>query len=163
MPLKPAGAAVAISAVVPAEPIRSAGSAVPVNYGKYDGRQSAPSSATFAELAAVYRVDLPDWSGAEDVDTYLRIEWAGDVAQLRVDGRTVTDRFWDGSPWLISLRDAGYRPGAEVTVHVLPLAAGSTVSLPPEARDRMRTADGQLLAIDEIEVFARTTWHEEGE
>ncbi|MFC7272490.1 beta-galactosidase [Paractinoplanes rhizophilus] len=130
------------------ELVRAAGSAVPVAYGKFDGRQSAPTAETFEDLAAVYRLTLPGWATGAELDTYLRISWAGDVAQLRVDGRTVTDRFWDGSTWAVSLRDAGVRPDSEVTLHVLPLAAGSTVSLPEDARDRLAAADGQLLAID---------------
>ena len=146
---------------VPVDLVRAADGAVPVAYGKFEGRQSAPSPAVFDELAAVYRVDLPAWAGEDALDAHLRIDWAGDVGQLRVDGRTVTDRFWDGSPWLVSLRDAGYRPGAELTLHLLPLAAGSTVSLPDDARDRMRAADGQLLAIDAIQVFARIAWRED--
>jgi beta-galactosidase len=133
--------------------VRPAGRAVPVAYGKFDGRQSAPAPEVFDELAAVYRLPLPSW--ALEQDAYLRIRWAGDVGQLRVDGRVVTDRFWDGSAWIASLRDYGAGPGAELTLHVLPLAAGSPVSLPPDARDRLAAADGQLLAIDEIEVVAR--------
>jgi hypothetical protein len=95
------------------------------------------------------------------VDTYLRIDWAGDVAELRVDGRAVTDRFWDGSAWTVSLRDAGYRPGAAVTLHLLPLAAGSTVALPRDARARLRTADGQLAEVDSVRVLGRAVWHED--
>jgi hypothetical protein len=82
------------------------------------------------------------------------------VGQLRVDGRTVTDRFWDGSRWTISLRDAGYRTGSELTLHLLPLAVGSTVHLPPDAGDRLVAADGQLLALDAVRVVGRRTWHE---
>jgi galactose-1-phosphate uridylyltransferase (family 1) len=132
------------------ELVRPAGSAVPVGYGKFDGRQSAPTAETFDELAAVYRLTFPGWATDAGLDSYLRIHWAGDVAQLRVDGRTVTDRFWDGSAWGISLRDAGVRESSEVTLHVLPLAAGAAVSLPQDARDRLAAADGQLLSIDRL-------------
>ena len=94
---------------------------------------------------------------------FLRIDWAGDVGQLRVDGRPVTDRFWDGSVWTVNLRDTGWQPGAELTLHLLPLAAGSTVSLPTGARDRLLAADGQqLLALDAVRVLGRATWHERG-
>jgi beta-galactosidase len=157
LPLSLAGAS-ALSAEASISPVRPAGRAVPVSYGKHDGRQSAPSPAAFDELAAVYRISVPEWAG--DLDTFLRIDWAGDVGQLRVDGRPVTDRFWDGSTWTVSLRDAGYRPGADLTLHLLPLAGGSTVSLPPDARDRLLAADGQLLAVDAIEAFGRALWHE---
>jgi hypothetical protein len=138
--------------------LRGAGSAVPVAYGKFDGRQSAPSPETFDELAAVYRVPLP--SGDSSLDVHLLISWAGDVGQLRVDGRTVTDRFWDGSEWVVNLRDAGVRAGSEVTLHLLPLASGSPVALPREARARLAAADGQLLAIDSLRLVGRATWRE---
>ena len=140
--------------------IRPASPTVPVSYGKHDGRQSAPSPEAFDELAAVYRVPLPSWAADPELDVLLRVAWAGDVGQLRVDGRTVTDRFWDGSIWTISLRDAGYRPGSEVLLHLLPLAVGSTVHLPPDASDRLVAADGQLLTVDAIKITGRSTWHE---
>jgi beta-galactosidase len=137
---------------------REAGRAVPVSYGKFDGRQSAPAQDVFDELAAVYAVELPPW--ASEVDALLRIGWAGDVGQLRVDGRTVTDRFSDGSEWVVSLRDAGYRAGSRVSLHLLPLAAGSTVSLPVDARERLLESDGQLLALDYVRVVERLSLEE---
>ena len=140
------------------EPVRAAG-AVPITYGKYDGRPSAPSPEVFDELAAVYRVTLPAWAG--ELDTVLRIDWAGDAGRLEIDGRAVTDRFWDGSAWLVNLRDAGYRPGAEVTLHLLPLATASPVALPHDARDRLIAAEGQLLAVDGIRVLGLATYREE--
>ena len=142
-------------AEVAVEQLRPAGGAVPVTYGKFDGRQSAPSPEAFDELAAVYRLDLPEWAAADALDALLRVGWAGDAGELRVDGRTVTDRFWDGSEWVVSLRDIGYRPGSRLSLHLLPLAAGSPVSLPRDARDRLVTADGQLLALDHVRVAGR--------
>lgn len=142
-------------------PVRPAAATVPVAYGKYDGRQSAPAADTFDELAAVYRLDIPPIPAG--ADTFLHIEWAGDVGQLRVDGRPVTDRFWDGSAWTVNLCDTGWQPAAELTLHLLPLAAGSTVALPHEARERLLAADGQqLLALDDVRVLGRATWHERG-
>ncbi|BCJ55151.1 hypothetical protein Asp14428_66260 [Actinoplanes sp. NBRC 14428] len=156
-PEGPAAARVADAAV---EELRPAGPAVPVAYGKHEGRPSAPSPSVFDELAAVYRVALPGWAADEGLDVLLDIGWAGDVAEVRVGGRTVTDRFWDGSRWTLSLRDAGHRPGDAVTLHVLPLAAGSTVHLPRDARDRLLAAGGQLLAVDDVRVAGLRTWHE---
>ncbi|GLX99953.1 beta-galactosidase [Actinoplanes sp. NBRC 101535] len=140
-----------------AEQIRSAAGTVPVAYGKYDGRQSAPTPDVFEELAAVYRLGLPDRAADPAADTLLHIYWAGDIGELRVDGRIVTDRYWDGSRWTVNLTDIGYRAGADLTLHLLPLASGSTVSLPGEAADRLAATDTQLLAIDRIEVVARAT------
>jgi hypothetical protein len=134
---------------------REAGRAVPVSYGKFDGRQSAPPAGVFDELAAVYRLEPPEWAADPAFDALLRIGWAGDVGELRVDGRTVTDRFWDGSEWIVSLPDAGYRPGSRVSLHLLPLAAGSPVWLPADARERLLGSDGQLLAVDYVRVAGR--------
>ncbi|MEV4343757.1 beta-galactosidase [Actinoplanes sp. NPDC049596] len=156
LPLHPAGGASLTLPVIP-EAVRPAGSTVPVAYGKFDGRQSAPTPTVFDDLAAVHRLDIPE---VPDTDLFLEIHWAGDVAQLRVDGHPATDRFWDGSPWLANLKDLGWHPGATLTLHVLPLATGSTVSLPPDARDRLLAAEGQLLAVDKVTLFGHSTWHE---
>jgi len=155
-PAMPATASPPIGNVV--QLVRPASAAVPVGYGKHDGRQSAPAAEVFDALAAVYRLELPAWAADPALDPLLRIDWAGDVAELRVDGTAVTDRFWDGSEWIVSLRDAGYRPDAELTLHLLPLATGSTVHLPRDARDRLLAADGQLHALDAVRVVGRPTW-----
>jgi beta-galactosidase len=141
---------------VTVEQLRPAAPTVPVSYGKHDGRPSAPAADVFDELAAVYRLRLPSWAADPARDPLLRVLWAGDIGELRVDGHPVTDRYWDGSGWTVNLTDAGYREGAQVTLHLLPLAAGSPVSLPTEARARLAATETQLLAIDVVEVSART-------
>ncbi|GLW31618.1 galactose-1-phosphate uridylyltransferase [Actinoplanes regularis] len=133
-----------------------AATAVPAEYGKHDGRVSAPVRAAFDEHAAVFHLELPEWAADPEHDALLEIDWAGDAGELRVDGVTVTDRFWDGSRWQVNLTDAGHRRGARVTLHLLPLATVSRVSLPPEARDRLVAAGSQLLAIDAIRVTGRS-------
>jgi hypothetical protein len=160
LPLTPAGATAQVSAPLVAELTSPPAATVPVAYGKYDGRQSAPSPTAFDELAAVFRLPIPSWAADPALDTLVAIDWAGDVAELRVDGRTVTDRFWDGSRWTISLQDIGYRAGSTVTLHILPLAAGSPIRLPLDAAGRLVEAEGQLMSVDRIEVTGRRTWHE---
>ncbi|BCY12658.1 galactose-1-phosphate uridylyltransferase [Actinoplanes sp. L3-i22] len=140
---------------VPVTELRAA-TAVPAEYGKHDGRASAPSRDAFDEHAAVWRLRLPDWAADPEHDALLRIDWAGDAGELRIDGVTVTDRFWDGSRWQVNLIDAGYRTGAAVTLHLLPLATVSRVSVPEDARDRLVDAGSQLLAIDAIRVVGRS-------
>ncbi|MEU7588142.1 beta-galactosidase [Micromonospora sp. NPDC049230] len=136
---------------------RPASATVPLGYGKHDGRASAPGPEVFDQHAAVYRLGLPDWAADPAHDALLEIDWAGDVGELRVDGRPVTDRFWDGSRWLVNLVDAGYRADSEVTLHLLPLPATAPISLPRDAHDRLITADGQLVAIDGVRVLGRGT------
>ena len=159
-PLPLEGGAGAAAAEVVATLIRPADPAVPAVYGKQGSRQSAPSAAVFDELAAVYKLALPAWAGRPEEDALLSVDWAGDVAQLRVDGRPVTDRFWDGSRWLVSLRDAGCTPASEVTLHVLPLSAVSPVDLPTDAAQRAAASPRQLLAVDAVRVETQRTWRE---
>ncbi|WP_338025639.1 galactose-1-phosphate uridylyltransferase [Actinoplanes awajinensis] len=154
LPIAPAHTPVTVD--VTAVEIRPA-AAVPAEYGKHDGRSSAPGRVAFDEHAAAYRLELPEWAADPDHDALLEIDWAGDVGELRVDGVTVTDRFWDGSRWQVNLVDAGYRAGAQLTLHLLPLATVSSVSVPEEARDRLVAAGSQLLAIDAIRVIGRST------
>ncbi|MEH1123174.1 beta-galactosidase [Micromonospora sp. CPCC 206061] len=159
-PLPLRGDARPAAAEVSVTPHRPAHSAVPAGYGKRDTRQSAPSTAVFDELAAVYELRLPAWAGEPDQDALLRVDWAGDVARLCLDGRTVTDRFWDGSPWFVSLRDAGYEPASTLTLHILPLSTDSPVRLPADAGERAAGSPGQLLAVDAVRVQAQRTWRE---
>ncbi|WP_345712410.1 beta-galactosidase, partial [Kineococcus glutinatus] len=132
LPLEAQGAAEGFRADVRTEPLRPAG-AVPPVHGTHDLRQSAPSREQFERAAAVHRLALPEQVHAADLDVLLHVDWAGDVAELRVDGRAVTDRFWDGSRWTTSLRDAGLPRGGEATLHLLPLSAGSALRLPAGA------------------------------
>ncbi|WP_104431226.1 beta-galactosidase [Kineococcus xinjiangensis] len=148
------------SCTVGPEQLRPAATAVPVVHGKHDGRQSAPAPEAFDAMAAVHRLPLPDWAADPAGDALLHLTWAGDVAELRIDGRPVTDRFWDGSRWTVSLRDAGLRSGSAVTLHLLPLPAGSPVHLPTDAAERLAAQEGQLEAIDEVLVVGRRLWQE---
>ncbi|QOC94776.1 beta-galactosidase [Micromonospora craniellae] len=155
----PAGTAGPAQPVTP-ELVRPAATPVPAGYGTFQRRQSAPTPQTFDDLAAVYRIPLPRWAADPRLDAILRIRWAGDVGQLRVDGRPVTDRFWDGAEWLVNLPDIGLRADAELTLHLLPLAVDSPVSLPRDARDRLAAVDGQLSAVDALLVQGRGIWRE---
>lgn len=136
--------------------VRGAVAPVPHGYGRFRGRESAPVAETVDAHAAVWAVSLPGWAAEDPRRTYLRIDWAGDVGALRVDGRTVSDRFWDGSSWWVNLADAGIGPADDVTLHVLPLSPASTVHLPPEAHRRRGEAD--LVALDAVELVRLGEW-----
>ncbi|MGN7978144.1 beta-galactosidase [Microbacterium sp. 22195] len=123
--------------------VRDAGD-VPADHGFGGPRHSAPAAAAFDALAAVFALELPAWDG----DALLDIDWAGDVAQLRVDGATVDDRFWDGTSWAVSLRDIGADAGGALTLHVLPLSQQSTVHLPESTRrSRADAAQGVVRSV----------------
>lgn len=154
VPLVPRGPG-AVSAAVAASRLRGAVGPVPAGYGRSGGRESAPARAVLDHHAAVWRLELPAWASESARLTYLRVEWAGDVGELRVDGRTVADRFWDGSTWWVNLADSGLLDG-ELTLHLLPLSPSSTVALPPQAQAR-RGAD-DLLALDGVTLVRHAEW-----
>lgn len=144
---------------VPAVPLASAG-AVPLDYGLGGLRHRAPARAVLDDAAAVFRLELPAAAFEADADAALDLDWAGDVGELRVDGRVVDDRFWDGERWSVSTVDAGIRPDSEVTLHVLPLSHGTTLGLPAAARARLSAAPAgePLWAIDAVTLRARGQW-----
>jgi hypothetical protein len=125
-------------------------------YGSRDGRQAAPRDDVLDAHAAVYALDVP----AHTDDAVLRVRWAGDVAQLRVDGETATDRFWDGSDLVANLHDLGVRPGSRVELRILPLRADSRVHLPSDAAARLASSDGALCALDAVSIDQRARWSE---
>jgi hypothetical protein len=134
---------------------------VPPDYGFVSGRHSAPTIGDIDDLAAIYRLDLPAWAFDPRHDAVLEIDWAGDVGQLRVDGRIADDRYWDGSRWRVSVQDMRLDEG-EVALHLLPLAAESTVWVPEAAAARRAASAGALLALDAVRVLSRGSWREVG-
>ncbi|WP_228479346.1 beta-galactosidase [Microbacterium atlanticum] len=146
----------AVAASVPVRTVRA--STVPTGvYGSRAGRQAAPGDDVLDSHAAVYRLEIPAW--VED-DAVLRLAWAGDVAQLRVDGATATDRFWDGSQLVVNLFDIGAAPSSHVELHVLPLRRDTGVHLPAEAAARLAASREALCALDSAVVEQRALWRE---
>lgn len=144
---------------------------VPPSFGSVAGRASAPSAAAIAELARTYRVGLPAGAFPCDAEagrstgggstTELEIHWAGDVARLLVDGTVVADRFWDGSPWIVELDDAGIGPHSDLVLQILPLAGDAAVGLPLEAQGRRGSTPGDLVSLDSLRVVRWCEWAEE--
>ena len=131
---------------------------VPEAYGFGGSRHRAPVRDDIDQHAAVFRLDVPSEATDPTLDAVLDIDWAGDVAELRVDGRPVDDRFWDGERWSISIVDAGITPTSEVTVHLVPLPVSTTIALPSRARACLELADQQLGVIDAITIRTRGAW-----
>ena len=61
-----------------------------------------------------------------------------------------------------SLADAGVTDTSDITLHVLPLAVGSTIALPADASERLAAAGAasgdSLLAVDAVTVRRRAPW-----
>lgn len=136
--------------------VRPAGD-VPAGYGERERRAAAPDDATVAALAAEHRLaDVGE--PVPGTTRLLRVDWAGDVAQLLVDGRVVADRFGDGTPWHVDLDVLDGAQGDRVSLRVLPLHPDAQVWLPAAAADRRRSVHGPLGALDVVTVARTTTW-----
>ena len=139
------GHSVAVSAIV-----TTAGTPVPAGYGARERRAAAPSADERERHAHRWSLSGLDALSPAD-DPVLTVDWAGDVAELAIDGRVVLDRFWDGSPWIVRLRDHGWRPGSALEVRVVPLHAAAAVHLPRDAAARRSTAGSEaLVALDAV-------------
>lgn len=126
-------------------------------YGRFSGRASAPGDGVIAELAAVY--ELEDVGRALPATRrLLEGEWAGDVAQLCVDGEVVADRFWDGTPWVIDLDTLHGAEAGRVSIRILALHPEAPVWLDAVALNRRRAGAGPLLGLDAVTLTALTHW-----
>ncbi|MCU1447442.1 beta-galactosidase [Cryobacterium sp.] len=143
---------------VAATSVRDAAAEVPTLYGEVDGRPSAPSAGFVADNAAVFSLSLPPFAATGD--SFLEIGWAGDVGTLLVDGRIVSDRFWDGSPWWVNLVDVGYTATSIVQLLVLPLATDSPVALPAAAAARLAASEGPLVTVGSIRAVRTSAYVE---
>ncbi|MFB0839360.1 beta-galactosidase [Arthrobacter sp. E44] len=145
---------------VPVELVRSA-QAVPASFGSLAGRAAAPDDAAISHSAAVYRLELPTAGPTTGGGlAELEVAWAGDVARLVVDGRVVADRFWNGSPWILETSDVGIQPGSDVVLQILPLPQAAKVGVPAPAQLRRDAVDGDLLALDSVQMVHWTEWRE---
>ncbi|QAY59100.1 beta-galactosidase [Microbacterium protaetiae] len=138
-----------------AQPLREPG-IVPPDYGLRGRRHSAPTAARFESLAGVWTLSIP--AAAFEADAVIDIDWAGDVAQLRVNDRIVDDRFWDGTRWSVAVREVGIGPGDRVTVHILPLSPDATTWLPAAAHRQRGPA--QLVELRGATLRRRGAWEQ---
>ncbi len=126
-------------------------------YGGSAVRPAAPREEQFVERAGIW--SLGDvGTPAEGLRRTLRIDWAGDVAELLVDGAPVADRFWDGTAWHIDLDVIDGAVGTGLELRMLPLHKKTDVWLPEPARARLRSVDSALLAVDAVTLTFSTIW-----
>lgn len=130
----------AASRAVEAEVVRAAGALREIPLGKISQPVAVePSEADFAQ-AAVWRIKLPADLGAA-ANAMLRIRYVGDVARVLLNGKLVTDDFYNGLPLEIGLwRHAADLKGGELILQILPLQRNAVtgpkpkIYLPPSAQ-----------------------------
>ena len=134
------------------EQLRKAEPARVVPIGQY-GVAEAPADEEF-ERAAVWRINI-DCSSAPSRKVMLRFRYLGDVARAYLNGRLLTDDFYNGNPF-----DLGLDPYApeiytgELLIKVLPLRKDAPIYLLPEHWPAHPTMDGtaEVQSLEAIEV-----------
>ncbi len=148
----PAPREVAYSATL--ETVQSAGRLRTIALGKINKPVAEePSDADFAQ-AAVWRIKLPanlDLS----TDLILRFHYIGDVARVTLDGKLLTDDFYNGNAFEIGLRRCG--PGilkGDLRVAILPLQKNAPIHMAAEARPEFGEGDS-LVELKSVEIVPR--------
>jgi hypothetical protein len=132
--------------------IREAGPVRAIKNGKA-GVAEQPDDTDF-EQAAVWQIQLPE-NTDPNRDIYLRFPYLGDVARIYLDGKLLTDNFYNGKPFELGLkRFAPDIYNKKLTVHILPLPKKAPVYLPSTACPDFGTAES-LVRLTEAEVYEK--------
>jgi len=143
--LRPGPAGVAV------ERVREAGPPRTIRMGS-QGVAEAPCDDDFSQ-AAVWRLRLPPEAAGRDL--LLRLRYVGDVARVYLDGRLLTDDFYDGTAFEMGL--GRYAPDifrGELLVKILPLGKGSPIYFSADAWPDFAGTDG-VAHIDGVDVIER--------
>lgn len=114
---------------------------------------AAPEDADFAR-AAMWRVKLPANIDLR-ADPILRLHYVGDVARVTLDGKLLTDDFYNGNVLEVGLRR--YAPDilkGELRVNILPLQRDAPIYLAPEARPNYGKSQSAV-SLNRVEIIPR--------
>lgn len=124
-----------------------------------DGVAMEPTDGDFAN-AAIWRISLPAGPAAGHRQM-LRFHYVGDVARVTLDGRLLTDDFYNGNPRDLGLwRCAPFAQGSELHFAVLPLQKAAPIFLPasaqPDFGDRPAVAELESVELVDSATFTVT-------
>ncbi len=134
--------------------VQAAGPPREIPFGKIERPvATAPLDSDF-EKAAVWRVKIPE--GVDlDTDPILRLHYVGDVARVMLDGKFITDDFYNGNALDVGLRrHAPEILGGDLRIAILPLRKGAPVYMAEKARPHFGKADS-VAALQRIEIIPR--------
>jgi beta-galactosidase len=114
---------------------------------------TAPLDADFAK-AAVWRVTIPE--GVDlGTDPILRFHYVGDVARVMLNGRFITDDFYNGNSFDIGLcRHVPDIFHGDLRIAILPLRKDAPIYMAETARPNFGTA-GSVAALQSVEIVPR--------
>jgi beta-galactosidase len=114
---------------------------------------AAPEDADFAK-AAVWRIRLPININL-NADPILRLHFVGDVIRVTLDGKLLTDDFYNGNAVDVGLRrHAPQIMGGDLRVAILPLRKDAPIYLAKEAQPDFGGA-GSVAALNNVEIVPR--------
>ena len=148
----PAPAAVAVKPSF--EQLQPAGPPRDISLGKIKQPVAAAPEDSDFEKAAVWRIELP--AGIDlGVDPLLRLHYVGDVARVLLNGKLVTDDFYNGKPFEIGLRrHAPEILNGDLRVAILPLRKDAPIYMAKEARPPFGDAQS-VVALRSVELLPR--------
>ena len=109
------------------------------------GVAERPDDEAF-ENAAEWKLSLRLPDTPLDRDIYLSIPYTGDAARIYLDGKLLTDNFYNGKPMLLGLKR--YAPAiytGELTIRILPFQQGAPIYLQRGHEIDFREAASALL------------------
>jgi hypothetical protein len=140
---------VVLEQVQPASPPRD----IPLGQGV----ALAPEEKDFAG-AAIWRIRLPENVCLED-DPLLRLHYVGDVARATLNGKLLTDDFYNGKPKEIGLRR--HSPEilrGDLRFAILPLRQDAPIYMAPSARPDFGNA-ASVVELRRVELLPRYQVH----
>ncbi|MGH7989796.1 MAG: beta-galactosidase, partial [Limisphaerales bacterium] len=134
--------------------LQAAGPAREIPFGKIKQPVAvAPVDSDF-EKAAVWRIKLPADINLGD-DPILRLHYVGDVARVILNGKLVTDDFYNGNAFDIGLRrHAPDILNGDLRLAILPLRKDAPIYMAEKARPCFGKADS-VVALQRIEIVPR--------
>lgn len=114
------------------------------------GVTEQPSDKDF-DRAAIWKIKLPEMLDANR-DLFLEIPYQGDVARIELDGKLLTDNFFNGKVFELGLKRYGAEIyGKELTLRILPLVKDAPIYLPSRLPLNYSTK-GYALSLQKIQV-----------
>jgi beta-galactosidase len=147
-----------VSSVAKVEKLQDVGADPPPRMGKEV--VMVPDDAAF-DTAAAWTIAVPHVEPGAN-STFLRIAYEGDIARLYVDGKLLTDNFYNGTPWLIGMDRIPGQQWGKLQLKILPLSEHAPIYLPekawpafPAGAPVARLKDVQVLPEYEVVVDAK--------
>lgn len=121
------------------EKVGEAGADPPLKMGK--DTVLMPDEASF-DGAAKWKIHVPQVKANAIAELLLRITYQGDVARIYADGKLLTDDFYYGQPWVVSLnRTPLERLDNTLELRILPMQSAAPIYLPSGARPETSTKE----------------------